>query len=97
MKCKKCPGWEECPARNGDECVTADFQDLKKDLEMEHTLRIRLENITHEQSEILKILKKYMHVQKDFATWLTVLGCGSIGITEEEYTILKEYFKDESY
>ena len=48
MKCKKCPGWEECPARNGEECVYADFKDLKKDLEMEHALRIRLENINYE-------------------------------------------------
>ena len=33
------------------------LEELEKEWEMEHTLRIRLENITHEQSEILQIIK----------------------------------------
>lgn len=28
MKCKKCPGWEECPKRNGDKCMLSEPKDF---------------------------------------------------------------------
>lgn len=105
MKCKKCPGWEECPARNGDECVTADFQDLKKDLEMEHVLRVRLENINYElvreKQENDKKLKAVEIIKEKEVNVFIFLHSGDLEtyndmvednrkLIQEEYELLKE-------
>lgn len=76
------------------------LEELEKELEMEHTLRIRLENIVYEKSEVLRIIKeKYVDIHH------LLLHCNTVEyynktikgtkrkLTQAEFDLLKEMLK----
>ena len=79
------------------------LEELEKEWEMEHTLRIRLENILYEKSEVLRIIKEkpmfpvYITMYKD--AYEMVVDRKDFGINQSveelqaEFDLLKEYFK----
>ena len=71
------------------------LEELEKEWEMEHTLRIRLENITHEQSDILRIIKeKYVDIQelfyaKELQEYNKSINHREEPLTQAEFDLLK--------
>lgn len=90
-------------------CETTDYMIVENALKHhEHNMTTIIPNLvktTEEQSRVieehkkelkaLEIIKKYINVDEDEngLHWLNLIGCASIGITQEEYDLLKEVLK----
>ena len=74
------------------------LEELQKEWEMEHTLRIRLENIVYEKSEVLRIIKeKRVDIQllidsKNLNEYNWCVHTKDRALTQQEFDLLKEYF-----
>lgn len=76
------------------------LEELQKEWEMEHTLRIRLENIVYEKSEALRIIKeKRVNVNlirrshKKVWNYNKNLCAEDRQLTQAEFDLLKEWLK----
>ena len=75
------------------------LEELEKEFEMEHTLRIRLENIVYEKSEVLRIIKEKRVNVNLLVRYKTVkgyndrMGCHQRHLTQAEFDLLKEWLE----
>ena len=69
------------------------LEELEKEWEMEHTLRIRLENISHEKDEVLKIIKEKNIIKlerhKDTNRCYLIYTFDKVQIANDEFDLLK--------
>ena len=100
MKCKKCPGWEECVLREGDQCV----KDPKKYtvlLSGRHSGKNAYDDlleIVEKALKALEIIKEkevnvfiFLH-SGDLETYNDMVE-DNRKLTQEEYDLLKEALK----
>ena len=94
---------ETCPATymsdfDKNECCDIIEKELK-DYERRLALAKEYKDVDKvaKRLKALEIIKKYISVDEDEngLYWLNLIGCASIGITREEYELLKEVIKND--